>query len=80
MSWAAPVLRGEIRRAAGGRAAVPAAILPVPREIFATQATLVRLAALARLAGLGDDIIAGRRIAVLSGAADAATATACRPA
>ena len=45
--------------------------LPVLREIFTAQATPVRLAALARLAGLGDHVIAGRRIGVLSRAADA---------
>ena len=48
--------------------------LPVLREIFTAQATPARLAALARLAGLGDRVIAGRRIAVLSRAADASTA------
>jgi hypothetical protein len=48
--------------------------LPVLREIFTAQATPARLAALAKLAGLGDDMIAGRRIGVLSRAADAATA------
>jgi hypothetical protein len=50
--------------------------LPVLREIFTAQATPCRLAALATLAGLGDDVIAGRRIGVLSRAADAATAAA----
>ena len=40
------------------------------------QATPNRLAALARLAGLGDHVIAGRRIGVLARAADAATAGA----
>jgi hypothetical protein len=48
--------------------------LPVLREIFTVRATPARLAALAKLAGLGDDVIAGRRIGVLSRAADAATA------
>jgi len=48
--------------------------LPVLREIFTAQATPVRLAALARLAGLGDHVIAGRRIAVLSRAADSGAA------
>ena len=74
--WAAPELREEI---AALRACVPfsaAEILPVLREIFTAQATPVRLAALARLAGLGDHTIAGRRIAVLARAADAATAAA----
>jgi hypothetical protein len=48
--------------------------LPVLREIFTVRATPARLAALAKMAGLGDDVIAGRRIGVLSRAADAATA------
>jgi len=46
----------------------------VLREIFTAQATPARLLALARLAGLGDDVIAGRRIGVLSRACDAAAA------
>jgi len=50
--------------------------LPVLREIFTAQATPARLAALAKLAGLGDDVIAGRRIGVLSRARDAAAAAA----
>jgi hypothetical protein len=50
--------------------------LPVLREIFTTQATPARLAALAKLAGLGGDVIAGRRIGVLSRACDAAGAAA----
>jgi hypothetical protein len=50
--------------------------LPVLREIFLAQATPVRLAALAKLAGLGEDVIAGRRIGVLSRARDAAAAGA----
>ena len=50
--------------------------LPVLREIFTAQATPARLAALAKLAGLGDDMIAGRRIGVLSRACDAAAAAA----
>ena len=50
--------------------------LPVLREIFTAQATPARLAALARLAGLGDHVIAGRRIAVLSRAADAGAGAA----
>ena len=72
--WAAPELQEEI---AALRACVPfsaAEILPVLREIFTAQATPVRLAALARLAGLGDHIIAGRQTAVLARAADTATA------
>ena len=62
------------------RAACPprsaAETLPVLREIFTAQATPARLAALAELAGLGGDVIAGRRIGVLSRACDAAGAAA----
>jgi hypothetical protein len=74
--WDAPALREQI---AALRACVPlseAEILPGLREIFAAQATPVRLAALARLAGLGDHMIAGRRIAVLTRSADADAAAA----
>ena len=74
--WTAPALREEI---ATLRACVPlytAEVLPALRDIFARQATPVRLAALARLAGLGDHPIAGRRIAVLARVADAGTAAA----
>ena len=74
--WDAPALREGI---AGLRACAPLAaaeILPVLREIFLTQATPARLAALTALAGLGDHLIAGRRIAVLARAADAAAASA----
>ncbi len=72
--WDLPTLRDRL---AALRACPPlstAETLPVLREIFAAQATPVRLAALARLAGLGDHVIAGRRIAVLARAADAAAA------
>jgi hypothetical protein len=51
-----------------------AEIQPVLREIFTAQATPTRLAALAGLAGLGDHLVAGRRIAVLARAADTAAA------
>jgi hypothetical protein len=50
--------------------------LPALREIFTAQATPARLAALAKLAGLGEDVIAGRRIGVLSRACDTAAAGA----
>jgi hypothetical protein len=74
--WGAAALQAEI---AALRACLPPSavdILPVLREIFATQATPVRLTALARLAGLGDHTVTGRRIAILARAADAATAAA----
>ncbi len=75
-SSTAPALLEEIAALQAGVPLGPAEILPVLREIFAAQATPVRLAALARLAGLGDHTIAGRRIAVLACAADAAAAAA----
>jgi hypothetical protein len=53
-----------------------AGTLPVLRDIFTARATPARLAALATLAGLGNDVIAGRRIGVLSRACDAAAAAA----
>ncbi len=74
--WDAPALRKEIAALQTGAPLCAAETLPVLREIFAAQATPVRLAALARLAGLGDHAIAGRRIAVLARAADAAAAAA----
>jgi hypothetical protein len=46
------------------------------REIWAAQATPVRLGALAALTGLGDHAISGRQIAVLARADDAAAAAA----
>ena len=79
-SWTAPALLDEIATLRKGVPLSAAEILPVLREIFAAQATPVRLAALARLAGLGDHTIAGRRIAVLARAADATAAAALSPA
>jgi len=46
------------------------------REIFAAHATAVRLAGLARLAGLPDHLVTGRQIAVLARVEDLADATA----
>jgi hypothetical protein len=46
------------------------------REIFAAHATAVRLAGLARLAGLPDHLVTGRQIAVLARVEDPAGATA----
>ena len=74
--WDVPALR----ETAGALRARPplamAEILPVLREIFTGQATPARLAALGRLTGLGDHVIAGRRIAVLARADDAGAAAA----
>jgi len=74
-SWDAPALRERIAELQACAPLAAAEILPVLREIFLAQATPARLAALAALAGLGDHVIAGRRIAVLARAADAATAS-----
>ena len=72
--WDLPALRDGLAALRACPPLGPADTLPVLREIFAAHATPVRLAALARLAGLGDHVIAGRRIAVLARAADAAAA------
>ncbi len=53
-----------------------AEILPVLRDIFTTDATPVRLSALAALAGLPGGLVAGRQIAVLACVDDAAAAAA----
>jgi hypothetical protein len=53
-----------------------AEVLPVLREIFAEHATPARLAALARLGGLPDRMVAGRQIAILARVEDAAAASA----
>jgi hypothetical protein len=74
--WDAPAVR-EAAGMLGGRAPLAMTeILPVLREIFTAQATPARLAALGRLTGLGDHVVAGRRIAVLARADDAGTASA----
>jgi hypothetical protein len=74
--WDLPALR----ETAGALRACPplamAEILPVLRDIFTGAATAARLAALGRLAGLGDHAVAGRRIAVLARADDAGAAAA----
>ena len=72
--WDLPALRDRLATLRASPPLSPAETLPVLREIFAAQATPVRLAVLARLAGLGDHVIAGRRIAVLARAAGAAAA------
>ena len=74
--WSAPGLREKITELQACAPLSGAQVRPALREIFAGQATPVRLAALARLAGLGDHMIAGRRIAVLARVADAAAAAA----
>jgi hypothetical protein len=74
--WDGPLLAGQL---AALRACPPltlAEVQPVLREIFTAQATPTRLEALAALAGLGGQKVAGRRIAVLARAADASAAAA----
>jgi hypothetical protein len=71
-----PALREKIAALRDRPPLSSAETLPVLREIFTAQATPARLAALARMADLGDHVIAGRRIAVLSRAAGAGAASA----
>jgi hypothetical protein len=74
--WDLPVLR---QTAAALRERPPLdldGIRPALREIFTSSATPARLAALGQLTGLGDHVIAGRRIAVLARADGAAAAAA----
>jgi hypothetical protein len=72
----ASALRERIASARAERPPTDADILAVLRDIFAAHATPVRLAGLARLAGLPDRVIAGRQIAVLARVEDAAGAAA----
>ena len=74
--WETSALR-ETAAALQARAPLATAeILPVLREIFTAQATPARLTALGQLTGLGDQVVAGRRIAVLARADDAGAASA----
>src|SRR5690348_12112714 len=69
-SWDAAALR-EVAGTLRGRAPLAmTGIRPVLRELFTAHATPARLAALGRLAGFGDHVISGRRIAVLAHADD----------
>jgi hypothetical protein len=60
----------------GGPPLTPAEVRAALREIFAEHATPVRLAALARLAGLPDGMVPGRQVAVLARVAGADGAAA----
>ncbi len=64
--WSAAALRERMALLAADRPPTMAEILPVLRDIFAAHATPVRLAELARLAGLPGGLIAGRQVAVLA--------------
>jgi hypothetical protein len=68
-------LREQIASARAERPLTAAETFGELREIFATHATPVRLAGLARLAGLPDHLVTGRQIAVLARVEDAASAT-----
>jgi hypothetical protein len=69
-------LREQIAPARAERPLTAAETLPELREIFTADATPVRLAALARLAGLPDHLVTGRQIAVLARVEDPAGAAA----
>jgi hypothetical protein len=69
-------LAGQIAAARAERPLTEAEAFGGLREIFTAHATPVRLASLARLAGLPDHLVAGRQIAVLARVEDAAGAAA----
>jgi hypothetical protein len=69
-------LREQIAAARAERPRSEAVAFPELREIFTGHATPVRLAGLARLAGLPDHLVTGRQIAVLARVEDAAGAAA----
>jgi hypothetical protein len=69
-------LREQIAAARAERPRSEAETFPELREIFTGHATPVRLAGLARLAGLPDHLVSGRQIAVLARVEDAAGAAA----
>jgi hypothetical protein len=69
-------LRDRIDAARAERPLTESETLPVLREIFSEHATAVRLAGITALAGLPDDLITGRQVAVLARVEDAAGAAA----
>ena len=75
-SWDVPRLADQLAELRARPPLTLAEVQPVLRAIFTAHATPARLAALAGLAGLGDHVVAGRRIAVLARAADAAAVAA----
>jgi hypothetical protein len=74
--WTAPVLHELIASVRAEQPLAVAEVLPVLRDIYAGHATAVRLAGLARLAGLPDGLVSGRQIAVLARVEDAGGAAA----
>jgi hypothetical protein len=75
-TWSGQALRDKLAAMRADRPRTAAKMMPVLREIFAAHATPVRLAALAGLADLPGHVVAGRQIAVLARADDAAEAAA----
>jgi len=73
-TWSATALRAEVDAVRAERPLAQAEVRPALREIFAGHATPVRLMALAGLGGLPGGLVAGRQIAVLARADDAAAA------
>ena len=69
-------LREQVASVRAERPRTEAETLPELREIFTAYATPVRLAELARLAGLPDHLVTGRQIAVLARVEDPAGAAA----
>jgi len=69
-------LREQIAAARAEQPRSEAETFPELREIFTAHATPVRLAGLARLAGLPDHLVTGRQIAVLARVEDTAGAAA----
>jgi len=73
-TWTEAALRAQVDAVRAERPLAQAEIVPALREVFAAHATPVRLTALARLSGLPGGLVAGRQIAVLARADDAAAA------
>lgn len=63
-------LAGDLKRARDAGCPGPAELIPALRQLFTSHATPVRLAELARHAGLTADPLPGRRVAVLAVLAD----------
>jgi hypothetical protein len=72
--WSAAALRGEVAAVRAEQPLAQTEVGPALREIFTAHATPVRLMALAGLTGLPGGVVAGRQIAVLARADDAAAA------